>query len=189
MRIIAGKHRGTKLIPPPREAGQDIRPTSDRAREAIFNVLAHGYEISLEDATVVDLFAGTGAMGFEALSRGAAKAIFVDNNALAISLIKENAKKLRREHDVTTYSIDASRLPRYPGADAGAVAAFIDAPYKMGLETAALESLRDQAWLQKGAAVVVEASAKEDLVLPDGYTPYDVRKYGAAKVHFLTFSG
>jgi 16S rRNA (guanine966-N2)-methyltransferase len=181
MRIVAGKFRGKQLQSP---ADLAIRPTADRVREAIFNILVSRIG-SLEGKRVLDLFAGTGAMGLEALSRGAAHVVFVDTGAEARGLIRDNieafgaggvAKLLRR--DATALGI-AGTLGPFD-------LVFLDPPYGKGLGEQALVSLRDGYWLSPDATLVLEESTDVELQLPPGFTLDDRRVYGAAAVHFLS---
>jgi 16S rRNA (guanine966-N2)-methyltransferase len=187
MRIVAGRHRGRALATPP---GDAIRPTSDRARQSLFNILEHGAPaksgLVIRDATVLDVFCGTGALGLEALSRGAAKAILVDSDAAAITLARANAMALGEIANVSLRQLDATR----PGpAKEAATLAFLDPPYGKGLATPALAALAAQGWLAPGAIVVVETATKEDLALPPGFAPLDERRYGKAKLLLLQYRG
>ena len=184
MRIVGGKHRGRRL-----EAPTDlrIRPTSDRAREALFNILAHGrfaadHRSLLPGARVLDAFCGTGALTFEALSRGAEKAILLDNDPDAIKLARTNAALLGVNAQVDIRRADA----RHPGpAPWAATLAFLDPPYGSGFATEALAALAAQEWLAPGAVAVVEMAADETWLPPPGFTPLDERRYGKAKLTFL----
>lgn len=181
MRIVAGKFRGKALLSPPDDS---IRPTSDRAREAVFNILGSRLSPHLDGLRVLDLFAGTGALGLEALSRGATSAVFVDTGAEARGLIRDHieafgiagiAKLLRR---------DATALG--PAGTMGPVdLVFLDPPYGKGLGEQALVSLREGNWLAPDATLVLEESAEVTPDLPEGYVLDDRRLYGAAAVHFL----
>lgn len=181
MRIVAGKFRGKALSSPPDDS---IRPTSDRAREAVFNILGSRLSPHLDGLRVLDLFAGTGALGLEALSRGAASAVFVDTGAEARGLIRDHieafgiagvAKLLRR---------DATALG--PAGTMGPVdLVFLDPPYGKGLGEQALVSLRAGNWLAPDATLVLEESADVTLEVPEGFVLDDRRLYGAAAVHFL----
>jgi 16S rRNA (guanine966-N2)-methyltransferase len=164
MRIVGGDFRGKPLIAPEGRTG--VRPTSDRARESIFNILMHGHFGSLDGIRVADLFAGTGALGLEALSRGAAQATFVERSRSALD------------------SGDATALP-FAGAGQGYGLIFMDPPYDADILPAALSGLKAQNWLDEGAVVVCESRFNYDLVLPDGFSLLDERRYGKAKVSFL----
>lgn len=179
MRIVAGKYGGRRLAAP---AGRDTRPTADRTREAVFNVLSHGLGVDFEGARVVDVFAGSGALGLEALSRGAAHASFVERDRKAAAALRENIEALGAEAGTTVLTVDARRMPA-PGGGLCRIA-FLDAPYKAGLSEPALERLKET-WLAPGAVCVVEVGADEDFAAPDGFTALDERRYGAARIVFL----
>jgi 16S rRNA (guanine966-N2)-methyltransferase len=183
MRIIAGTFSGRPLAAPP---GRGTRPTSERAREAIFNVLAHApWSAGLEDRRVLDLFAGSGAYGFEALSRGAAFALFVETDAAARGAIRDNIEALGLFGNTRLHRRSAIDLGRRPAIDAPFDLVFIDPPYGKGLAETALGKLSEGAWITDGAAIVLECSADEKPSV-DGFTLHDERVYGAAKVLFLS---
>jgi 16S rRNA (guanine966-N2)-methyltransferase len=187
LRIIAGRLRGRVLPGPTSEAA---RPTAERVREAIFNVLAHGLNWpGLAGAPVIDAFAGTGALGFEALSRGAASAIFIDIDAGGLAAIRSFAAAIGEETRVTALRLDAARLPWANASAPPAALAFLDPPYRSGLAAPALQRLGERGWLAAGAVVVVEIAAGEALVLPPGFALLDERPYGAAQVLFLEYEG
>lgn len=179
MRIVGGKFKGHGLVGP---KGQATRPTSDRVREAIFNILAHGVaDFSVEGARVLDLFAGTGAMGLEALSRGARFCQFVDDAAEARGVIRRNADALGVIGQCKIWRRDATRLgpaAPQPGFDL----IFADPPYGKGLGTKALASLVDGQWLTGGAVVVVEEAERAELTCPAALTEIDRRVYGETQV-------
>lgn len=186
MRIVAGQHRGRSLIAP---HGAATRPTADRTRQALFNVLEHAaFAPPLRGARLIDLFAGTGALGLEALSRGAQRCVFVENAPAACAAIEANLTALRLTDRGRLLRADATRLPRAPsaagGAD-GASLAFLDPPYGAGLTRPALEGLKAGGWLDAGALAVVETGADEAAPAADGYEPIDDRRWGAARVWFL----
>jgi 16S rRNA (guanine966-N2)-methyltransferase len=183
MRIIAGTYSGRTLTAPP---GRGTRPTSDRAREAIFNVLAHApWSAGLEDRRVLDLFAGSGAYGLEALSRGASFALFVETDAAARGVIRDNIEALGLFGNTRLHRRSAVDLGRRPaGLDAPFDLVFIDPPYGKGLAEEALRYLPEGAWITSGASIVLECSADERPSV-DGFTLHDERTYGAAKVLFL----
>jgi 16S rRNA (guanine966-N2)-methyltransferase len=187
MRIVAGQYRGKPLIAPP---GQATRPTSDRARESIFNILDHApWSPGLRDARVVDLFAGSGALGLEALSRWAAFALFVETDEAARGAIRDNIEALDLFGQTRIHRRDAAELgPRPSSAGASFDFAFLDPPYAKGLGEKALAQLRDHDWLTPGAVVVLERGVDEPAVAINGYEALDVRTYGAARVWFLRFS-
>jgi 16S rRNA (guanine966-N2)-methyltransferase len=182
MRIAGGSLKGRPLYAP---AGRATRPTSDRVREAVFNVLAHGIEgFELEGARVLDLFAGTGALGLEALSRGARFALFVDEATAARAAIRRNAETLDVTGQVKIWRRDATKLgPCAPLAPFQL--AFIDPPYGRGFGDAALAQLVSGAWLAPGAVVVVEDSDRATVTAPDGLDVLDSRIYGDTQVLFL----
>jgi 16S rRNA (guanine966-N2)-methyltransferase len=186
MRIVGGKHRGRKLEAPP---GDAVRPTSDRAREALFNILEHGRFAEggaspLPGARVADLFCGTGALGLEAISRGAEQAILVDSDATALAAARANVGMLGEKTRVMLRQADATN----PGpAPWRCRIIFLDPPYRSGLARAALAALARDHWLEPGATVVVELAAREPLSPPPGFTPIDERRYGRARLVFLRF--
>lgn len=182
MRLIAGKHRGRRLAAPP---GRTARPTADRTREALFNILAHSDLVELDGAVVVDAFAGTGALGLEALSRGAARVIFIETAPASLAVLKDNIALLREDAACRVIKADATRPPR---AGEPCTLALLDAPYNAELSAPALAALARQGWLAPGALAVVEVAAAEPLAVPPGFTVEDERTYGAARLVFLTWS-
>jgi 16S rRNA (guanine966-N2)-methyltransferase len=187
MRIVAGRLRGRALAAPANDA---IRPTSDRARQSLFNILEHGAParagLVIREAVVLDVFCGTGALGLEALSRGAAKAILIDSDAAAITLARSNAMALGEIARVTLRQLDATKPGRAPAA---AALAFLDPPYGKDLAAPALAALAREGWLAPGAIVTVESATREDLELPPGFSLLDERRYGKAKLLFLQHEG
>lgn len=181
MRIVAGRLKGRVLNAP---ASRDIRPTSERLREAMFDILVHRHEGVLEGARVVDLFAGSGALAIEALSRGAAFGLFVDNGAEARALLRGNVEALGLGGITRIWRADATKLGRAPAGEPFTLA-FLDPPYDKGLATPALAALVEGGWLAPGALVVVEESAKAEVVAPAGLSVVDERVYGETKVMFL----
>lgn len=182
MRIVGGRFRGTSLATP---SGSDIRPTGDRVRESLFNILLHGIEaFDIDGARVLDLFAGTGALGLEALSRGAAYAHFVEDDASARGLIRRNIEAVGATGVTKIYRRDATRL-----GEAGTLRpftlVFADPPYGKGLAEKALASAIAGGWLVPGAIAVVEERASADFAPPDGFTLLDSRLYGDTALHFL----
>ena len=181
MRIVGGRWRGRPLAGP---RSDQIRPTSDRLRETIFNILSHAYEDPVEGARVLDLFAGTGAMGLEALSRGAVFALFVDDGAQARGLIRENVETLGAGGATRLFRRDATRMgPAAPNQPFSLV--FCDPPYRKGLGEKALASARDGGWLEKGALIVLEEAADGEIALPDGFEELERRAYGETQVLIL----
>lgn len=185
MRIVGGALRGRRLAGPRSDA---IRPTSDRLREALFNVLAHGYDDPVRAARVLDLFAGTGALSLEALSRGAAFAQLVDEGAEARALIRENIETLGLEGVTRLYRRDATRLG--PAQAAGRFSlVFCDPPYGRGLAPRALASAVEGGWLESGALVIVEDAVSVHPAPPAGFTVLERRDYGESAVTFLRHHG
>ena len=180
MRVVGGRFRGRTLAGPKSDA---IRPTSDRLRETIFNVLAHGYGDPVEGARVIDLFAGTGAMGIEALSRGAAFCLFVDEGAQARGLIRENVEALGLGGATRLFRRDATRMGA-AGQNPPASLVFCDPPYGKDLAPRALKSCADGGWLSPGALVVVEEAQGSSVTLPFGFEEVERRDYGETTVLF-----
>lgn len=184
MRIIGGKFRGKTLQAP---KGRDTRPTADRTREALFNILAHGKAaVDLNGLAVLDLYCGTGALGLEAMSRGAARGVFIDRDPEALKLAKANAASMGLWRDCVMLGLDGGHLP----PPARAVKApldlvFMDPPYGAGLVLPALLALGAKGWLKPEAVLVIEMGAEESLEPPRGYALLDERMYGAAKLYFL----
>ena len=184
MRIVAGRYRGVALAAP---KNPNIRPTSDRVRESIFNILAHSIEdFSLEGTRVLDLFAGTGALGLEALSRGAAYAHFVEDSADARGLIRRNIETLSAMGITKIYRRDAARLGEI-GTLRPFDLVFADPPYGKGFAEKALASATDGFWLAPGAIAVVEERADVAFSPPDSFRILDRRVYGDSAVHFLRY--
>lgn len=181
MRVVGGRFRGRALAAPQHEG---LRPTSDRVREAVFNILLHGIaDFSLEGARVIDLFAGTGALGIEALSRGAGYCLFVEEAPEARALIRGNVE--------TMGLTGATRIFRRDATDLGPAGnmtpyglAFVDPPYGKGLAEKGLAALRDGGWLVPGAVVVVEEREGAELALPEGFAEIDRRSWGDTQVVF-----
>ena len=181
MRIVAGRHRGRTLLAPP---GDAVRPTSDRIREALFNILTHGYGNAVVDARVLDLFAGTGALGIEASSRGAAFVLFVDDGAEARALLRENVETLGLGGLTRIFRRDATDLGPVHPLEPFAVA-FLDPPYGKGLAEKALASMHTGGWLLSGALAVVEESVEARFSTPDGFEEIERRDYGDSELIFL----
>ena len=183
MRIVAGKHRGAALATP--AAGSlAIRPTSDRLRESVFNILEHGYDDVFDGARVMDVFAGTGALGFEAMSRGAKTCLFVEEAAEARGLIRRNQETLGLMGQTRIFRRDATSMGSIGPAEPYTLA-FLDPPYGKGLAEKALASLITGGWLAPGALVVIEEAAKAEVALPDGLEALDRRLYGETQVIFV----
>ena len=182
MRIIGGARRGLKLA----DVGEGdmaahLRPTSDRVREAIFNLLINAHGNPVAGARVLDLFAGTGALGLESLSRGAVSATFVEDGAKALALIRANIAKMRAEGETQILRQDVRRLGPNPGEGYGLV--FLDPPYGKGLGETALAAAQRGGWLASGAMVVWEEGSVPQI--PAGFALIDQRKYGDTIVTLL----
>ncbi len=179
MRIVGGRLRGRRLATP---ANDDIRPTTDRVREALFNILAHGIDdFDITNAHVLDLFAGTGALGFEALSRGARSCVFVEHAAAARALIQDNIATFGLGGTARLFRRDATIL----GTSTQAVAfdlVFADPPYGKGLAEQAIASALAGGWLAAGAVCVIEESAGAPVDLPAGFAVLDQRAYGDTQI-------
>jgi 16S rRNA (guanine966-N2)-methyltransferase len=185
MRIVGGRFRGRAIAAP---RTRDIRPTSDRLRESLFNILAHAYDDPVTGARVLDLFAGTGALGLEAMSRGAAFALFVDDGAEARALIRENVEALGLGGTTKILRRDATKLgAAYPIEPFSLV--FLDPPYGRGLAAPALTAARGGGWLAPDALIVVEESAGAAFAAPDGFTEIERRRYDDTEFAFLKFVG
>ena len=180
MRIVAGKHRGRRLTAP---RGWHVRPTSDRVRESTFDLLLHGVATELTGACVVDVFAGTGAFGFEALSRGAAHAVFVDANPRAIKAIRDNAARLDEQDHATALRRDAHQPgPPPPETATGCQLAFFDPPYDKGLLKPALSAFARMGWFARDAVAVVETSDRENVDPPAQFALIKERRYASTRV-------
>ena len=184
MRIVAGSLKGRTITTP---EGQGTRPTSDRARQAVFNVLEHAaWAEPLDGMRVMDLYAGSGALGFEAISRGAAFALFVETDEEARGAIRENADAYGVMGRSRVHRRSAIDLGSRPGSDGEAFdLAFLDPPYRKGLGELTLQRLLEGQWLQPGAIVVFERGSDEPEIDTPGYERLDARNYGAARVLFL----
>ena len=185
MRIVAGQLKGRAIVAP---EGQGTRPTSDRARQAVFNVLEHAaWAEPLHGARVMDLFAGSGALGFEAISRGAAFCLFVETDDDARGAIRENADAYGADGRARAcIGAAPTDLGVRPGSDGEAFdIAFLDPPYGKGLGEQALLRLLEGDWLKPGAVVVFERGSDEPEIDTPGYERLDARDYGAARVLFL----
>jgi 16S rRNA (guanine966-N2)-methyltransferase len=183
LRVVGGRLRGRNIASP---TSHDIRPTQDRLRESLFNILAHAYGDPCDGARVLDLFAGTGALGIEALSRGAAFTLFVDNGAEARALLRNNVEALGLGGTSKIYRRDAIDLgPAHPMQPFAL--AFLDPPYSRGMAEKSLASLRDGQWLTQDALVVVEESKSSAVAAPDGFEELERRAYDDTEFVFLRF--
>jgi|SRR5579872_5210231 len=187
MRIVAGALRGRPLVAP---KGHITRPTGERTRQAIFNVLEHAaWSTGVEDARVIDLFAGAGALGLEALSRGATFCLFVETDEVARGAIRANIEALGLLGATRVHRRDATALGVKPAGDGPPFdLAFLDPPYGKGLIETALARLAEGGWLAPGAIAVAERGARDPSSTPSGFEPLDEREWGAAKVAFLRYS-
>ena len=184
MRVVGGRLKGRNLASP---SSRDIRPTADRLRESVFNILMHAYDDPITDARVLDLFAGTGALGIEAVSRGAKFALFVDNGAEARALLRNNVESLGLGGVSKVYRRDAGNLgPAHPVEPFALV--FLDPPYRMKLAEKALASLRDGGWLTSAAFLVVEEHKAADFATPDGFAELERRAYDDTEFTFLRYA-
>jgi 16S rRNA (guanine966-N2)-methyltransferase len=182
MRVVAGRFRGRALQAPDDMA---IRPTSDRVRESMFNILAHGIpDFSLDGARVIDLFAGTGALGIEAVSRGAAYCLFVEEAPDARALIRKNVEALGLTGETRIFRRDATDLGPAGNMEAYALA-FLDPPYGKGLGEKALASLAEGNWLKPGAICVFEERVGTTVSISPAFECLDTRTYGDTEVRFL----
>lgn len=184
MRVVGGRHKGRPLEAP---TGRDVRPTGDRVREAVFNVLIHsGWGPDGADpvagAVVLDAFCGTGALALEALSRGAARAVLMDTAPASLDAARRNIARLGEGERARAMRGDATRPP---SATAAATLCFLDPPYGKGMAAPALEALARAGWLAPGAVCAVELAKTDDVAPPPGFEPLDERRYGDTKILFL----
>lgn len=184
MRIVGGDFKGRALTAPD---GRNTRPTSDRTREAIFNILAHAdWAPGLDGARVMDVFAGSGALGFEALSRGASFCLFVETDEAARGAIRDNVETFGLFGRTRVHRRDATQLGQRPGPPAEAFdLVFLDPPYHKGLGEGALDCLRTGGWLSENATIVFERGVDEGDFATDVWEKINTKIYGAAQVLFL----
>jgi len=181
MRVVGGRLKGRNIAAP---SSRDIRPTADRLRESVFNILLHAYGDPIAGARVLDLFAGTGALGIEAVSRGALFVLFVDNGAEARALLRNNVEALGLGGVTKVYRRDATHLgPAHPVEPFSLV--LLDPPYGKGLAEKALASLRDGGWLTPDALLVVEESKAANFTAPEGFEQLERRAYDDTEFVFL----
>ena len=184
MRVVGGRLKGRNLAAP---SSREIRPTADRLRESVFNILVHAYGDPIAGARVLDLFAGTGALGIEAVSRGAAFTLFVDNGAEARALLRNNVEALGLGGVTKIFRRDATDLgPAHPVESFSLV--FLDPPYGKGRAEKALVSLRDGGWLVPGALAVVEEAKAANFAAPEGFAELERRAYDDTEFVFLRAS-
>lgn len=181
MRIVGGQFRGRTLKSP---SSQAIRPTSDKLRESIFNILAHAYDDPITAARVLDLFAGTGALGIEALSRGAKFGLFVDEGAEARGLIRANVEAMSLTGVTKIFRRNASKMGEI-GALAPFDLVFCDPPYGKGLAEQSITSARLGGWFATDALIVVEEAAKSAFKTPEGFEELERRVYGDTEIVIL----
>lgn len=181
MRVVGGRLRSRPLAGPKSTA---VRPTTDRLREALFNILAHSYDDPVTGARVLDLFAGTGALGIEAISRGAAYALFVDDGVEARALLRDNIEALGLGGVTRIFRRDATKLgPAHPLEPFSLV--FLDPPYSKGLAEKALIAARDGSWLKPDALVIVEEATDAAFNAPEGFAELERRRYDDTEFVFL----
>src|SRR6059058_4154904 len=181
MRVVGGRLKGRNLASP---SLREIRPTADRLRESLFNILIHAYDDPIRDARVLDLFAGTGALGIEAISRGAAFALFVDNGTEARALLRNNVEALGLGGVTKVYRRDAADLGAAHPVEPFSLV-FLDPPYGNGFAEKALASLRDGGWLTPGALLVVEEAKAAAFIAPAGFEELERRAYDDTEFVFL----
>ncbi|MEM9421490.1 MAG: 16S rRNA (guanine(966)-N(2))-methyltransferase RsmD [Pseudomonadota bacterium] len=183
MRIVGGAFKGRPIVAP---KGVGTRPTTDRTRESLFNILHHRDGFSFDGIRVIDLFAGSGALGCEAMSRGGAFCLFVETAAAARGAIRQNQETLALTGATRIHRRSATGLgPKPNGIGEGFDLAFLDPPYGEGLVDPALTALRDGEWMVKGALCVVEQSKSDPEPQVEGFTLDDERQFGDSMVRFL----
>ncbi|MFZ2100142.1 MAG: 16S rRNA (guanine(966)-N(2))-methyltransferase RsmD [Oricola sp.] len=187
MRVVGGEFRGRTLASP-KAGSTSIRPTTDRTRESLFNILAHNWPEKIRGGRMLDLFAGTGAVGIEALSRGAAMALFIEQSTEGRGLIRANIEAFGLQGRTKLFRRDATRM-----GDAGTMEpfdfVFADPPYGKGHGERALASLRDGGWLKSGVLVVVEEAATAVFSVPKGFRLEDTRDFGDTRMYFMIGDG
>jgi 16S rRNA (guanine966-N2)-methyltransferase len=181
MRVVGGRLKGRNLASP---SSREIRPTADRLRESLFNILIHAYDDPIAQARVLDHFAGTGALGIEAVSRGAKFALFVDNGAEARALLRNNVEALGLGGVTKVYRRDATDLGEAHPMEPFSLV-FLDPPYAKNLAEKALASLRNGGWLKPGAMLVVEEATAARFAAPDGFEELERRVYDDSEFVFL----
>ena len=183
MRIIGGRHRGRRLRRPPESI---TRPTMDKVRESIFNIILHGdSDDPLTDGVVLDAFGGSGALGLEAISRGARKVYIFEKNNIPYQVIKDNISSLQEQTNVTLMKADAIIPPEAPEPMS---LILLDPPFGKDLVSICIPVLLAKGWIDARTLIVAEVESKETISLPDGFVVLKGRIYGTAKVNFLRFS-
>lgn len=185
VRIVGGDFRGRALVAP---KSNDIRPTTDRTRESLFNILAHAYPEALDGGRVIDLFAGTGAVGLEALSRGASQGLFVETSVEGRGLLRTNIEALGLQGRARIFRRDATDLGA-PGTMQPFNFLFADPPYGNGLGEKALDQCQRHGWLVPGALAILEERADVEPEAVAGYAPLEVRTFGDTRMHFYRYRG
>lgn len=181
MRVIAGKLKAMQLAAP---EGKDTRPTADRARESLFNVLEHGkYSRVLRGARVVDVFAGTGALGIESISRGASSVTFFERDSKALAVLSANIKKTKMDAICKIIKSDALH-PQNPQAPCDVL--FFDPPYYLDLPTQSVAAFAQMGWMAEDSLSIIQLHPKDPFEAPDGFAVIDERKYGVARFLFMT---
>lgn len=184
MRIISGRYKGKLLLAP---AGSETRPTLNSTREAIFNLLANSLYVDFQGVTALDIFSGSGALGFEALSRGANNVIFIDNSLLACHYIEKNGANICDGKDFLIHSEDATSLSDRSVGYKMAALAFMDPPYDKNMVLPTLTALEIGSWLKKRAIIVIETRMDEYLEVPEKFSIVLEKFYGKTKITFLCF--
>jgi 16S rRNA (guanine966-N2)-methyltransferase len=185
VRIVGGEFRGRALATP---KSSDIRPTTDRARESLFNILSHAYPEALDGTRVIDLFAGTGAVGLEALSRGSSQALFVETSVEGRGLLRTNIETLGLQGRARIFRRDATDLGA-PGTVQPFHFLFADPPYGKGLGEAAIDQCQRHGWLVLGALVILEERADVDPSVAAAFQPLEIRTFGDTRMHFYRYGG
>ena len=183
LRIVGGRHGGRRIATP---TGDFARPTTERVREALFSILES--KRLLEGSRVLDACAGSGVLGLEALSRGAAHATFFDTSRRAVKVVGDNITTLDEEAATNVHQADVTTPPKADGPDACSLV-FLDAPYRTDIAGRALPAFAAAGWLAEHALIVVETERGADVALPDGFSETDRRSYGSTELHFLEYSG
>jgi 16S rRNA (guanine966-N2)-methyltransferase len=185
VRIVGGEFRGRALATP---KSSDIRPTTDRTRESLFNILSHAYPEALDGTRVIDLFAGTGAVGLEALSRGSSQALFVETSVEGRGLLRTNIETLGLQGRARIFRRDATDLGA-PGTVQPFHFLFADPPYGKGLGEAAIDQCQRHGWLVLGALVILEERADVDPSVAATFQPLEIRTFGDTRMHFYRYGG